>query len=477
MKQPDVIWICTDEMRTDAIGCYGNRWTEMETPNLDRMARDGVHFTTCFCNSPVCVASRYSFLTGQHPLDTGVYSNETVWETVAHGLAGQHVTIPEVFAAAGYQTANVGKSHLPHGIQPWQHHDPAGDMKSTLGAGSAMGERLARGDTPSGFLRLSGPPTVHAGVYPAGEPFPGEAVTQNGLAWLERATGPAFLRFSYLQPHTPVLPPEPFASRYRPEAFLAEEEAGNPSRFETWFGQMQHPAGDLTPLAVARTRAHYYGLVAWLDEQVGQILDWLAQRGRLCNTILVFSTDHGVSLGEGKRYGKQTFAPETQRVPLLIAAPGRLPAGIRRDDLCENLDLGRTLFALAGLAAPSQFGGRNLFAAPPPEAIYSAIGRGEPESLAFPLGRFGHWTDGTGWPRRVCVRTAEHRLDLSVRRNGAALTGADRDPFLADTQRDPREQDNRAGHPAHAAVEARLLGLLEARLAGAADRARGESGR
>ncbi len=423
MKRPDVIWIFTDEMRTDAVGVLGNRWTKIDTPNLDRIAETGASFTNCFCNSPVCVASRYSMLTGLHCQDTGVYCNETVWESVDHGLQGRFTTIPEVFAAAGYRTANFGKSHLPHGLMPWQLHNPQGDMKSTLGPGAPVQELLARGGEPEGFVRLSGPCTIHAGVFPPGHPFPGQAVTRNALTWLNEAQGPVFVRLSYLQPHTPVLPPEPFASRYRPADFQDDPELSRTSHFQSWFGQMQHPCGDLTPEQVARTRAHYYALVAWLDDQIGQVLLWLEERGRLDNAILIFNTDHGVSLGEGKRYGKQTFAPETHRVPLLIAAPGRIAPRQHRDDLCENLDFGRTLFSLAGLEAPSQFRGRDLFGAPPPGAVFSAIGEGEPDSQAFPLGRFGRWSDGSGWPRRVCVRTATHRLDMSVRQNGQAVTG------------------------------------------------------
>jgi len=470
MKHPDVIWIYTDEMRADAVGAYGNPWTEIDTPHLDRLAQMGARFENCFCNSPVCVPSRYSTLTGLHCTDTGVYNNEPVWDWVDHGLHNRFTTIPEQFAAAGYRTANFGKSHLPNGIMPWQHHDPQGDMKSTLGPGSLLRQMFDRGERPEGMVQLSGPRTMHAGVFPKDGAFPGEAVTDNGLAWLEQAEDPVFVRFSYLQPHTPVFPPAPFASRYAPEAFadqVHEEQRG--SRFETWFGQMQHPAGELTTEEGHRTRAHYYGLVTWLDDQVGRILDWLEHRRRLDNTVLLFASDHGVSLGEGKRFGKQTFAPESHRVPLLIAAPGRIPVGAKRNDLCESLDLGRTLFALSGIDAPSQFRGRDLFRDPAPEAVYSSIGFGEPDSLAFPLGRFGRWRDGAGWPRRACVRTQQYRLDMTVRQDGKAVTSAARDIFLADVLADPREQRNRADDPALASVRNGLINLLDAHLAGAVE--------
>ncbi len=469
MKRPDVIWIYTDEMRADAVGAYGNPWASIDTPSLDRLAAMGARFENCFCNSPVCVPSRYSTLTGLHCADTGVYNNEPVWDWVDHGLHDRFTTLPEQFAAAGYRTANFGKSHLPHGIMPWQHHDPRGDMKSTLGPGSVLRQMFDRGEAPEGLVQLSGPRTMHAGVFPRNHAFPGETVTENGLAWLEQTDGPVFVRFSFLQPHTPVFPPEPFASHYAPAAFADRPEEAQYSRFETWFGEMQHPAGDLTAAEVQRARAHYYGLVAWLDKQVGRILDWLERRQRIDNTILVFTSDHGVSLGEGKRFGKQTFAPETHRVPLLIAAPGRIPVGAKRNDLCESLDLARTLFALSGLDTPAQFRGRDLFRAPAPEAVYASIGFGEPDSLAFPLGQFGRWPDGAGWPRRVCVRTQQYRLDMTVRQDGRAVAAADRDIFLADVLADPYERRNRAADPTLAGVRDGLVERLDAHVAGAVE--------
>ncbi len=470
MDRPDVIWFLSDELRTDAIGVYGNRWTEMRTPNIDRLARLGTRFENCFCNSPVCVPSRLSMLTGLHCVDTGVFNNEAVRPEAAPKGLGSLVTIPQVFADAGYRVANFGKVHLPHGMQPWAHHDPRGAaITDLIGRDQALAEIIYARTASEGIVRAAGPGTIHAGTYPATVPYPAQAVTDNALAWLHQAQSPVFVRLSYLQPHTPVLPPEPFASLYPNEAFDDAADEASLSQFEEWFGRMQHPGGGLTREEVRRTRAHYYGLVAWLDAQVGRVLDWLEETGRLGNAILVFGADHGASLGEGMRYGKQTFAPEVQRVPLLIAAPGRVAADQHRADLCENLDLGRTLFSLAGLDAPGQFRGRDLFQDPPPKAVFSVIGYGEPESLAFPLGRFGRYLGDTGWPRRACVRTERYRLDMTVRHEGRPVDPHRQDLFVADVQADPLEMHNLARSPLGANTVANLTGLLEAHLANAVE--------
>ena len=124
---------------------------------------------------------------------------------------------------------------------------------------------------------------------------------------------------------------------------------------------------------------------------------------------------------------------------------------------------------MAGLEAPAQFRGRNLFDSSAPEAVYGSIGFGETDSLAFPLGRFGRWSDGSGWPRRACVRTQHYRLDMNVRHNGEAVQENARDIFLADMQADPRETVNLAASPAFSESREYLLGLLNRHLAGAVE--------
>jgi arylsulfatase A-like enzyme len=118
--QPDIIWIYCDELRTDALGCYGNTRIDPHTPNLDRLAQSGVRFTNNFCNAPVCVASRCSTLSGLYPEDTGVYNNEGAWPNFR--LPRRLNTFPHVFAQNGYTTASFGKTHVPpemrHGANP-----------------------------------------------------------------------------------------------------------------------------------------------------------------------------------------------------------------------------------------------------------------------------------------------------------------------------------------------------------------------
>jgi arylsulfatase A-like enzyme len=185
-------------------------------------------------------------------------------------------------------------------------------------------------------------------------------------------------------------------------------------------------------------------------------------RGDADRTIVVFNSDHGAALGEGGRYAKQVFAPEVQRVPTLYSWPGQIEQGAVRQDLAQNMDMARTLCSLCGIAPDAQFGGRDLFGGEPEQRIYSTLGFGLEQSSAFPNREAGRWGDGSGWPRRACVRTEQFRLDMNVRRNGQPVGDREEDVFLADCHADPGERINQAGNVAFSAVrDALRADLLE----------------
>ena len=111
MKKPNILWIYCDELRTDALGCYGHDTIHPRTPHIDTLAENGTLFENCLCNSPVCVPSRVSTLTGCYPEDTGVYHNEGAWR--GYQMPSKVITFPQVFTENGYVTANFGKWHVP----------------------------------------------------------------------------------------------------------------------------------------------------------------------------------------------------------------------------------------------------------------------------------------------------------------------------------------------------------------------------
>ncbi|MEM7130216.1 MAG: sulfatase-like hydrolase/transferase [Chloroflexota bacterium] len=465
MTKPNILWIYCDELRSDALGCYGNPYATMQTPHIDSIAEQGVLFENSFCNSPVCVASRSSILTGLYPEQTGVYHNEAVWPNYRFDEThfGEQcnkaipITFPEVFAQQGYTTANFGKVHVPAALRSWIHSDVSGSNMMDF-----------YHDIDPADLKpilAPGPPLVIGGVYPGDRSYPADVVTNNTLAWLENVDGPWLTRVSYLQPHTPVFPPAPLDKLYQEGNFPDTIADGSGlSRFEQSFGDVIGTRG-LSPQAIFQSQIQYYGLVAWIDLQVGKLLEYLQQRNQLENTIIVFGADHGASLGECGRYQKQTFAPESHRVPRIISWPGTLPKGEQRSELCQSMDLARTLSGLTGVELPEQFQGRDLFSTPASEAIYSTIGYGFASSRPFPNLGFGNFVDAGGnehgWPRRACVRTDRYRLDKNVRLNGEAVAPELEDIFLADAQADPSENTNLADQPEYAEMVARLSKTLD----------------
>lgn len=463
--RPNIVWIYCDELRTDALGCYGHPTLRLHTPNLDRLAGQGVRFTNHFCTSPVCVPSRVASLTGRYPEDTGVYNNEAAWSCFR--LPNPVMTFPHVFAQNGYRTANFGKIHVAHGMYPdeapgliFQHHDPAG---GDMGFWQKLGEKAVRMiRSPNGGM--------NGGVFPDDVPYPPDELTTRALKWMGAAKGqPYLVRLSILQPHTPVLPPARFVKLY------AGQDPGLPgplpstlSAFERRVSEV-HDLGRMAPEKLREARLHYYAQVAWVDSQVGRVLEFLEQTGQRSNTIIVFGADHGNPLGDTGAFEKHTFTPTVHRVPFLVSWPGTLPAGAVRPDLSDSLDFGRTLFGLSGLDAPASFKGRNVFADPAPEAIFSTIGYGEVGSRMGPNGGRGTWAGGRGWPRRSCIRTARLRLDQNMRIDGRPVEEADRDVFLADVVADPREFTNLAADPARADDVRRLRALLTEHAKGAVE--------
>lgn len=450
MSTPNVLWIMADELRTDALSCYGNPHPGIATPHIDSLAGRGVLFERAFASSPVCVPARQAMLSGQSPLASGVLNNEGY---LPEGFTPPEM-FPEAFAAAGWATSSYGKEHLPGGRSPWQHDDHAG---------SGMGEILQSATEHGVQVRRSpGIGHVFSAVLPEGAEVGSEAITRSVVDVLRSADGPFVLRASYVQPHKPMVVPEPWASRYDGLDFaVPRSPEGSGNRFEREWGLLTRGA-DLSAEDLNRSFSRYYGCVAWLDDQVGQILQALDEAGLRESTIVVFSTDHGASLGEYGILAKHTFAPESHRVPFIVSWPGVLPEGTRRADLVLSEDLAPTLLSLAGLDRPATCTGRDVFGEPAPRVVLSAIGYGDSTSRAFPNRDAGGWDDGLGWPQRICARTDRYRLDLNTRRAGLPVPLSKADLFLADSLNDPHERTNLIEDDRYAAIATELLAVVTA---------------
>lgn len=456
----NIIFIFCDEMRQDALGCYGNPVGKMKTPNIDGIASIGTLYENCYCNSPLCVPSRVSLLTGLYPEDTAVYGNEAAYP--GFRLPEEVVTFPEVLAQAGYKTANFGKTHVAPQMHPFQLDVPDGSEMS-LGLTRQEMQNLPRIKPRQGISMNV------ASLYPEGKAnyYP-ETVTKNAITWLQeerKSSQPFFLRVSYTQPHSPIILKRGYEKLYKDYPFDGSlPDISGLSEFEKALAEAVH-LDTLTQEELRMAKVYYYGLAAWVDDQVGEILQCLQGLDLLENTILIFNADHGALRGECCGLGKHVFNRASHAVPLIIADPACTEKGRRIQQACSNIDIARTVLSMVGIPVPAQFKGCDLMQEEYPDAIFSTIGYGESDSYAFPNRRLGCLPDGRGWPRRACIRTNDYRLDMNVRIDGLPVTGTDEDLFFVDVHACPLEDRNMAMLPQYASVVASLRAQLKAHTA------------
>lgn len=425
-RKPNILFLITDEQRTDSLGCYNSRLSS--TPNIDALAASGVIFDDAITPAPLCVPARTSLLSARYPVETGCNSNADEDRGTTDDLLAQ-------FVAAGYRTASFGKHHY----RGWAHQhlfELQEDRVLSDAVSYTHFNGLHEPDT-YGALNYPSPYTnwLLGGTFPGVEEDTAEAdVARRGMEYLENAAEPFFLRLSFNAPHTPVVPPARFLSHIDPAAFdcpdCTEQET---SSFPIWLrGVLQEYSRStrLTGDQITYMRHCYYAQVAYIDHLIGRVLNRLQQTDRLENTIVVFVSDHGTHLGDHCFVQKQTFFDPVVRVPYLIRFPGRLSPG-RVAGPVSTISVLPTLMELVGIKPTHDLATRSIVAAldntekwEPSEAVFSE----------YTLESIKMW--GLDYPHRlVMVRFGDWKLCF-----------APDDPEegqLFDVRRDPEERDNR----------------------------------
>ncbi len=416
--RPNVLLIGFDTLRADALGPWGR--TPSLTPAFDRLAGESDVWLDAYSTFNVTNPSFVSILTGLYGKDHGVYDLQTP-------LPRAHTTLAELFAAGGYDTmAVISARHL-------------GDHNSGLGQGFAevttAGEHLSAElavDTTMGWLAGRDRRAAKAAGSAAAASTGSDTAARPFFAWLH-----------LFDPHTPHTPPEPYAVGFRPAeaAGLAPVAAWVPFR----------PPGPRTfdEPVLGGHRDLYDGEVAYLDRHLGRLLDFLASRGYLEDTVVVLVADHGENLGDhGILYRHLGLWDSTTHVPLLIRRPGARPAPpSRRQGLVQTLDLFPTLLRLAGLAGlgvPAQ-DGQDLY------ELTAEGSTGRRAVFAEHAGRLG-----------LMVRTGSHLYTLSQGNNPRLVPDG---PALYDLAADPAQAVNLAGQgqPAEREMDALLKRWLATR--------------
>lgn len=316
-RAPNVLFILADELRWDALGCYGN--TDVRTPSLDRLAAQGARLDRFYVAAPLCSPSRASFLSGLYPRQSGVMDNRERAE-----FPRPVETVATHLERAGYRTAFVGKAHMGGDPTRWGFRD----VPLLLPSGGAHIERsvlVADGEERS----FTGPPTRH--FVDAAIRYVTEHRDDRWFLWLSTRAA-----------HRPYVEP-PAAAPPRPTGPPPGWPDSQPLSDHDWAG--------------------YYVTVELLDREVGRLLAALEEAGLARDTLVFFAGDNGSMFGSHDEERKQVWYEECARTPALARWPGEIPAGLVTTAPAVSVDFLPTLLDLCGLPPLSGLEGATLLPA------------------------------------------------------------------------------------------------------------------
>ena len=440
--KPNILFIMSDDHAAHAMSCYGSRINE--TPNLDRIAEQGMRFDNCFCTNSICTPSRATIL-------TGTYSHVNKVTTLGSKLDGRLPTFPKALRQIGYQTAVVGKWHLGHG----DIHDPTGFDYWNVLPGQGV---------------YHDPTMIEMGVEKVVRGYVTDVITDLSLEWLRKRdrSRPFCLLTHHKAPHRPWDPDEKHAGMYE------DVDVPEPDTFNDDYANRARAAGDarmrveslmsardlkapvpkrLSPeeeksWKYQRYIKDYLRCVASIDDNVGRLLDYLDDEGLTERTIVVYTSDQGFFLGDHGWYDKRFMYEESLRMPFLIRYPREIEAGTTNGSMILNVDFPPTLLDFAGIDAPEHMQG----------ASFRPLLRGQlPEGWQTSM-YYRYWMHLAGHNvyAHYGVRTLSHKL-IYYYADALGQPGAVDDPKapeweLFDLDRDPMELKNVYDDPAYAGV-------------------------
>lgn len=335
-RPPNVVFVLTDDQRWDCLSCAGHQF--LKTPNMDRLAAEGVRFANAFCTHSLCSPSRASFLSGFYSHRHGVRNNFTEYPD-------DLPSFPKALHAAGYHTGYIGKWHMGEnndaprsGFDYWASHKGQGQYYDTE-------------------FNINGTRQVIKGYYT-------HAVTNLAVDWLKSARQPFLLEIGHKAPHGLWIPEPKYAHAFDDVVIKKPATAapgpGTPDwvtrRIKTWHGIDGPLYGAKDYDTFVRT---YLQTILSVDDSVGVVYDTLRAMGELDNTIFIFAGDQGFLLGEHASIDKRTAWEESIRLPLLVRYPEVAPSSRVVSEMVLNMDVAPSLIDLCG-ATPYPTQGRSF---------------------------------------------------------------------------------------------------------------------
>jgi arylsulfatase A-like enzyme len=434
-KRPNILFLFTDDHAAHAMSCYGSKINR--TPNLDRIANEGMRFANCFCTNSLCGPSRAVILTGKHSHLNGFIDNRSTFD------ASQQ-TFPKLLQRSGYSTAVIGKWHLVSNPTGFDHYE------------------ILIGQGP-----YYNPPMIRDGERVQHTGYTTHVITDLALDWLKNQRDqdkPFLLMCQHKAPHREWQPGPEYFDLYKdgeiPEpATLFDDYAGrgtaaktqdmsvektlnnldlkleppknlNPEQLATWhaaydeeneeFRKANLQGKDLVRWKYQRYIKDYLRCVAAVDDSIGKLLAYLDESGLAENTIVVYSSDQGFYLGDHGWFDKRFMYEESLRMPLLVRWPGVTKPGSVNEDLVQNLDFGETFLEAAGVEIPRDMQGRSLV----------PLLKGETpsdwrESIYY---QYYEYPASHAVQKHYGIRTAKHKLMHFYKINEWELYDLERDP-------------------------------------------------
>lgn len=480
-KKPNILWICTDSQRHDTLGCYGNAY--VKTPNIDRLAAEGVMFEQVYAQNPLCTPSRGNFLTGRYPVTMGLRQN-------GQNISPDEKLVTRLLADDGYVCGLSGKLHLSacdhriaeFGKDEWQGKDTdlffrGSERRINDGYAEFYWDHAPRHCSPSssyqrwllekGTTQFNTTPREDCPLLEHGMPTEQHQTTfcvDKAIDFIqayEESPHPWLFSVNIFDPHFPFDPPDEYMERYLSfideiplPAMQENETEGKPEYQKVFAHQGKYRIDQLTERDHRMMRASYWAMVDQIDVQVGKLLKALEASGQKENTIVIFTSDHGEMLGDHQIYLKGPFLYDSAlHVPLIISYPGVIEEGRRSSALVELGDLAPTLLDAAGLERYPGMQTKSLW----PYVTKNGV-----------LGDFRddvyceYYNSNPNHPAQYCtmVRTSKHKL---VAWHGQELGE------LYDLEADPNEFRNLWNDPDYSNIKIQMYQRLCDRMAMTAD--------
>ncbi|QGJ71762.1 Mucin-desulfating sulfatase [Planctomycetales bacterium 10988] len=467
-KQPNILFIMSDDHAAHAIGAYGGRLASLNpTPTLDELAAEGVLLKNVFCTNSICTPSRATLLTGQYSHKNGV-------TTLNGSIEEENQHLARLMKEAGYETAMIGKWHLKAEPAAFDHY------AVLPGQGSYFNpEFRVQGSLPwpKNVIRVAGYDSLHSS----------DAITNLSLKWLKQRKQkkkPFFLMHHFKAPHDNFENAERYDWLYEeveipePESLWDRQQHGplNHPLYGTSVGKrnqrrnMGHhmfveeslSTEEYKKTAYQRYLKKFLRCVRGVDDNIARLIDYLKNSGQLENTIIIYTADQGFMLGEHDYIDKRWMYEESLRMPFIVRYPKWIQSGQVQEAIINNVDFAPTILAMANIEKPEYMQGQSFL----------GLLKGETPSNDWPSATYyRYWMHMAHHdnPAHFGIRTKDFKLiffyGLPLDAPGAKKEATEPYWELYDLRNDPQEMNNVIAEPAYQEIlkdlKEQLWGLKE----------------